>query len=61
MQQREDAPVLRSPLEALLARTDDAALDYVTDRLLGGDPLAARRGARRQAAAVEREELAVEG
>jgi hypothetical protein len=39
MQRREDAPVLRSPLEVLLARTDDGALDYVTDRLLGGEPL----------------------
>ena len=33
MQQREEAPALRSPLEALLARADDPALDYVTDRL----------------------------
>ena len=36
MQQRESAFVPRSPLEALLARTDDAALDYVTDELLSG-------------------------
>jgi len=34
MQQRESAFAPRSPLEALLARTDDAALDYVTDQLL---------------------------
>ena len=38
MQQRESAFSPRSPLEALFARTDDAALDYVTDQLLeGGD------------------------
>jgi tRNA-dihydrouridine synthase 3 len=34
MQTRESAFVPRSPLEALLARTDDAAIDYVTDALL---------------------------
>jgi len=36
MQQRESAFVPRSPLEALLARTDDAGLDYVTDQLMSG-------------------------
>lgn len=36
MQTRESAFVPRSPLEALLARTDDAALDYVTDQLMSG-------------------------
>ena len=36
MQQREAAWTPRSPLEALLARSDDAALDYVTDELLSG-------------------------
>jgi tRNA-dihydrouridine synthase 3 len=49
MQNRESAFVPRSPLEALLARTDAAALDYVTDELLnGGDlrrPPAAENGA----------------
>lgn len=39
MQERESAPVLRSPLEVLLARSDAPALDYVTDRLLAGEPL----------------------
>jgi hypothetical protein len=34
MQQREGAFETRSPLEALLARHDDAALEYVTDELL---------------------------
>jgi len=34
MQTRESAFAARSPLEALFARTDDAALDYVTDQLL---------------------------
>jgi tRNA-dihydrouridine synthase 3 len=38
MQQRE-AFIPRSPLEALLSRSDDAALDYVTDELMNlGDP-----------------------
>jgi tRNA-dihydrouridine synthase 3 len=38
MQHREQLVDPRSDLEALLARTDDAALDYVTDQLLtGGD------------------------
>ena len=39
MQEREGTPVLHSPLEALLARSDGAALDYVTDRLLSDQPL----------------------
>jgi tRNA-dihydrouridine synthase 3 len=39
MQQRESAFAARSPLEALLARTDDAALDYVTDQLLDSGDL----------------------
>jgi tRNA-dihydrouridine synthase 3 len=34
MQTRESAFAARSPLEALFARTDDPALDYVTDQLL---------------------------
>jgi tRNA-dihydrouridine synthase 3 len=34
MQQRESAFVPRSPLEALLARHDDAAIDYITDELV---------------------------
>lgn len=40
MQQRESAFVPRSPLEALLARHDDAALDYITDQLIDGGDLA---------------------
>lgn len=36
MQQRESLFVPRTPLEALLARTDDRALDYITDELLAG-------------------------
>ena len=39
MQTRESAFVARSPLEALLARTDDAALDYVTDQLMNDGEL----------------------
>jgi hypothetical protein len=34
MQQRESRPEPRSPLDALLSRTDEAAIDYITDRLL---------------------------
>jgi tRNA-dihydrouridine synthase 3 len=41
MQTRESAFQPRSPLEALLARTDDAALDYVTDQLLDDGDLGA--------------------
>jgi tRNA-dihydrouridine synthase 3 len=40
MQTRETGFVPRSPLEGLLARHDDAALDYVTDQLLDGGDLA---------------------
>lgn len=39
MQHREDAPVLRSPLEALLARGDGPALDFVTDCLMAAEPV----------------------
>jgi tRNA-dihydrouridine synthase 3 len=41
MQTRESQFVPRSPLEALLARTDDPALDYVTDQLMDDGDLAA--------------------
>lgn len=41
MQQREGSWATRSPLESLLARSDDAALDYVTDQLLRNDELSA--------------------
>lgn len=40
MQQRESAFVPRSPLEAVLARSDDAGIDYITDELLAGGDLA---------------------
>jgi tRNA-dihydrouridine synthase 3 len=39
MQQREARSVADSPLEALLSRTDDGAIDYITDRLLDGGDL----------------------
>jgi tRNA-dihydrouridine synthase 3 len=39
MQRRESVHGPRSSLEALLARGDNAALDYVTDRLLQADDL----------------------
>jgi hypothetical protein len=41
MQVREVLDDPRSELEALLARTDDGALDYVTDELMNGGDLAA--------------------
>jgi tRNA-dihydrouridine synthase 3 len=40
MQQRESAFEPRDPLEAFLARSDEPALDYLTDRLLAGADLA---------------------
>jgi tRNA-dihydrouridine synthase 3 len=39
MQQREARLLCDSPLEALLARTDDSAIDYITDQLLDGGDL----------------------
>ena len=39
MQGRESAWNARSPLESLLARSDDAALDYVTDQLMSDGDL----------------------
>jgi tRNA-dihydrouridine synthase 3 len=36
MQQREGAWITRSPLEALLARSDDPAIEYVTNELMSG-------------------------
>jgi tRNA-dihydrouridine synthase 3 len=39
MQARESAFEPRNPLEALLARADDAAIDYITDELLNGGTL----------------------
>lgn len=59
MQGREPSPLIRSPLEALLARHDDAALDYLTDSLLDGRALdpeavpAAAQDERRDDAMVE--------
>lgn len=40
MQERESVAAPRSPLEALLARSDAAALDYVTDQLIDEGDLA---------------------
>lgn len=39
MQQRESAFVPRSPLEALLARHDEVAIDYIADELISGGDL----------------------
>jgi tRNA-dihydrouridine synthase 3 len=39
MQQRESAREPRSALDGLFARTDDAAVDYITDELLNGGDL----------------------
>lgn len=60
MQHREDVPVMRSPLEGLLARTDDAALDFVADRLLAGEPLEADQAPAPRAATDDRDVM-VEG
>jgi tRNA-dihydrouridine synthase 3 len=40
LQQREAPPASRSPLEVLLARHDEPALDYVTDELMNGGDFA---------------------
>lgn len=37
MQHREGATMMRSPLEALLARNDEPAFDYLADRLVAGE------------------------
>jgi tRNA-dihydrouridine synthase 3 len=60
MQQREAAPLLRSPLEMLLGRADGPGLDYVTERLLAGEPLVPG-DAPGLAAVSELVEMAVEG
>lgn len=60
MQQRESHPVLRSPLESLLARGDDAALDYLTDTLLSGAPVEPDRAPAMLSASPELEAV-VEG
>jgi tRNA-dihydrouridine synthase 3 len=39
MQERDGSVVPRTPLEALLSRHDAAALDYLADRLLAGEPV----------------------
>ena len=44
MQTRESMTFARSPLEALLARGDDAALDWLADRLLARDDVDPGRG-----------------
>jgi tRNA-dihydrouridine synthase 3 len=57
MQTRESQFTPRSPLEALLARADDAAIDYVTDELLNGGDLASPPPAGAAARDVEGVEL----
>lgn len=39
MQQRADTPAFRSPLEALLARNDSAAVDYLVEALVADQPI----------------------
>ncbi len=56
MQQRESFEP-RSPLDALLARNDDAALDYVTDQLLDAGDFAAPPDAEAVDRRSEREEV----
>jgi tRNA-dihydrouridine synthase 3 len=54
MQQRESAFIPRSPLEALFVRTDDPAVDYITDQLLDDGDFATPpdRGADRDLPAI---------
>jgi tRNA-dihydrouridine synthase 3 len=40
MQQREESPANRTPLERLLGRGDEAAMEYVTDRLIREEDIA---------------------
>jgi tRNA-dihydrouridine synthase 3 len=60
MQQREAAPLVRTRLEALLARADDAALDYVTACLLSGDAVDVDRAPAAGSGRVE-QDVMVEG
>ncbi|HEY3384832.1 MAG TPA: tRNA-dihydrouridine synthase family protein [Vicinamibacterales bacterium] len=39
MQEREDTAFARTPLESVLARQDDAALDWLTERLMAGETI----------------------
>jgi tRNA-dihydrouridine synthase 3 len=39
MQSRNDTSFVRSALEAVLSRSDDAALDFLADRLMRGEPI----------------------
>ncbi len=53
MQERSDASFARSPLERLLARGDEAALDWLADRLVAGDPVEAAEAPDPSAAVVK--------
>jgi tRNA-dihydrouridine synthase 3 len=61
MQERESTWTPRSPLEALLARSDDAALDYVTDQLMAEGELSSPPAAGAVPAADADEELVEAG
>ncbi|MEZ5317698.1 MAG: tRNA-dihydrouridine synthase family protein [Vicinamibacterales bacterium] len=61
MQARESAFVPRSTLEALLSRSDDAALDYVTDQLLDDGDLSSPPAPTAPASADPAEATAPEG
>jgi tRNA-dihydrouridine synthase 3 len=61
MQHRDDWIDERSPLDALLARDDEAGMDYVTDCLVSGAELDPARAPKPTAAAPERELIEVEG
>ncbi len=58
MQVREPMIFARSPLEALLARGDDAALDWLADRLLARDDVVPAESPAPTAAPEERDEPA---
>ena len=61
MQQRADADSFRSPLEALLARSDASAMDHLTDALVSGEPIAPAGAPPVTGAPAPREMVQVEG
>jgi hypothetical protein len=64
MQERDGMPEARSALESLLARADDAALDFVVDRLVREEaivPAEAPAAPGAAGPAAGREEMQVEG
>jgi hypothetical protein len=63
MQEREASMGARTPLEALLARGDEVALQWIADRLMAGDGIAPSEApvVAAGAATTDREAVDVEG